>query len=225
MNTIHPTAILEGDIQLGTGNRILPYSILYGPLTIGNDNVIGPHVIIGAPGQDTRNRYYESAEKQISIGNRNIIREFTAIHKPCYEELTAIHDDVYIMQSVHIPHDAIIESDVVITPMVAFGGLTRILTGANIALGVQVHQRTVIGQYSIAGMGASIVKNVKPFSRIVPGQPISVNAYAIKKFSFEEYSDEIYKYVHESITPKSERILAIVEHYRRKHIESGRDEY
>lgn len=162
-NQIDKTAIITGDVKLGKNNKILPYTVLTGPLEIGDDNTIGPNVVIGSPGQDTRNRYYDSAHCAIKIGNRNIIREFTAIQKPCYENITQLADDIYIMQSVHIPHDAIIESHSVITPMVALGGIVRILEGANLAVGVSVHQRVVIGQYSIAAMGASVMKNIKPF--------------------------------------------------------------
>ena len=32
---------------------------------------------------------------QIIIGNRNIIREFTAIQKPCYESSTILGNDIF----------------------------------------------------------------------------------------------------------------------------------
>ena len=37
-NTIHPTAILEGDISLGEGNVIGPYCVFRGNIKIGNNN-------------------------------------------------------------------------------------------------------------------------------------------------------------------------------------------
>lgn len=213
MNQIHPTAVITGDVKLGKNNQILPYTCLTGPLEIGDDNVIGPHVVIGSPGQDTRNPRYDSSEKPIVIGSRNIIREFTAIQKPCYENLTRIGDDVYLMQSVHVPHDAIIEDKVVITPMVALAGITRILEGANLAMGATVSQYCVVGQYSIVATGAAVLKNVKPFSRYIPGKPLSVNDYAIDKFGFGEYRDEIRAYVLEGVPPTSPRLVEIVSHF------------
>lgn len=224
-NQIHPSVLIEGDVRIGRNNKILPYTILIGPLEIGDDNIIGPHVVIGSPGQDTRNPRYDSSNCRIEIGNGNIIREFTAIQKPCYQDLTKLGNGIHIMQSVHVPHDAIIEDDAVLTPMVAMGGIVRVLKGANLGVGASIHQYSVIGQYSIVAMGASLMKNLKPFARYVPGKPLSVNTYAVEKFGFSDLRDQIAKYVLESTSPKSERLLTVTEHYERLHIESKRHQY
>ncbi len=225
MNNIHQTAIIDTNVQLGENNLIYPNTIIYGPTTIGDDNIIGPNVVIGMPGQDTRNPRYDSSNCQIVIGNRNIIREFTAIQKPCYESLTALGDDIFLMQGVHIPHDAQISNKVVITPMCVLAGIVKILEGANLALGCTVTQNSVIGHYSIVAMGAAVLKNIKPFSRYIPGKSTSVNEYAIKKFGFQEYFNEIYDYVMNDVPPKSKIILDMVDEFNSKHINSGRPLY
>lgn len=221
MNNIHPTAIIGPNVHLGDNNTIYPNTVIYGPTRIGDDNIIGPNVVIGMPGQDTRNPRYDSRECQIVIGNRNIIREFTAIQKPCYESLTILGNDIFLMQSVHIPHDAQISDKVVITPMCALAGITKILEGANLALGCTITQYSVIGHYSIVAMGAAVMKNVKPFSRFIPNRKISVNEYAIKKFGFQRYFDEIYDYVMNDVPPKSNIIFNMVNEFNNKHAESG----
>ena len=210
MNNIHPSVIIEGDVKMGSKNTILPNCVIYGPVEIGNDNIIGPNVVIGTPGQDTRNRYYDSSNCRIKIGNRNIIREFTAIQKPCYEDITLIGDDVYLMQSVHIPHDAHLYNKVVVTPMTVLAGLAKVLEGANLAIGCALNQRTTIGQFSIAAAGAVVMKNIKPFSRYIPGKPISVNKYAIEKYGFNDFAEEIGEYVLNDIQPISDPIISIV---------------
>lgn len=225
MNVIHPTAIIEGDVSLGKDNEILPYTILQGPLEIGSGNRIGPHVVIGSPGQDTRNPRYECSKKKIRIGDRNIIREFTAVQKPAYREITSLGSDVFLMQSVHIPHDAVLEDKVVITPMVSLAGIVHLLEGCNIGMGASIHQYSVIGQYSIVATGAAVTKNVKPFSRYIPGKSISVNHYAIEKFGFTEFSDEICRYVLENRGPSSEIVGKIINHYQVLHQKSERPEY
>ena len=129
------------------------------------------------------------------------------------------------MQSVHIPHDAIISDRVVITPMVVLAGLARVLDGANLSLGVTVHQHCVIGHYSIVGMGSSVLKNVKPFSRLVPGKPLSVNYYSIEKYGYTEFADEIAEYVTADKHPESETLKNIVKEFELLHVRSGRDIY
>ena len=210
MNQVHPSTIIEGEVKLGDNNKILPNCVIYGPVEIGDNNLIGPNVIIGTPGQDTRNRYYDSTNCFIKIGNRNIIREFTAIQKPCYEDVTMIGDDVYIMQSVHIPHDAHLYNKVVVTPMTVLAGLAKVLEGANLAIGCAINQRTTIGQYSIAAAGAVVMKNIKPFSRYIPDKPISINKYAIEKYGYNDYLDEIEAYVFDDVLPTSSTVLDIV---------------
>lgn len=225
LNEIHPTVIIQGDVKIGKNNKILPYTVLIGPLEIGDDNIIGPHVVIGSPGQDTRNPRYDSSASRIKIGSRNIIREFSAIQKPCYRDITLLGNDIHLMQGVHIPHDAILEDHVVITPMVVLAGITRLLEGANLGMGCTLNQYCVVGQYSIIATGAAAMKNVKPFSRYIPGKPISVNDYAIKKFGFENYADEISEYVLNSKAPQSDAVLAVVDHFEKYAKLSNRDSY
>lgn len=213
MNQIHQSVIIEGDVKLGDNNRIFPNCVIYGPVVIGNDNIIGPNVVIGTPAQDTRDRYYDSSNCRIKIGDRNIIREFTAIQKPCYEDITLIGNDVFLMQSVHIPHDAHLYDKVVITPMCVLAGIAKILEGANLAIGCSVNQYTVVGQYSIAAAGAVVMKNIKPFSRYIPNKPISINSYAIKKYGFEDYMTEITDYVMDDVYPKSVRIKEVINEF------------
>ena len=224
-NTIHPTAIIQGNVIIGEGNEIGPYSVIYGPLTIGDRNWLGPHVTIGTPGQDTRNPRYDSSNSRIEIGSDNIIREYTAIQKPCYRDVTRIGNRVFIMQSVHVPHDAIIQDDVVITPMVVMGGIVNILQGANLGVGCSVHQYSVVGHYSIVAMGSALAKNVRPFSKYVPRKSASVNDYAIKKYGFEEVREEIIAYVMDIIQPTDARLIKIVDEFERVSAQSGRDIY
>lgn len=221
-NKIHPTAILEGAVELGSNNEIGPYVVIRGPVSIGSNNWIGPHVTIGMPGQDTRNPRYDSSNAFIRIGDSNIIREYTGIQKPCYRDITSIGNNVFLMQSVHIPHDAIIQDDVVITPMVALGGITRVLRGANVALGCTVQQYGVIGQYAITAMGSSVVKHVRPFAKFIPNKPITVNTYAVTKFGFTDLSDEIAAYVLDNVRPTTPRLIKIVDEFDLACQESGR---
>lgn len=225
MNKIHPTVIIEGDVKLGDNNEILPYTILIGPLQIGDNNWIGPQVVIGTPGEDTKNPRHDASEKLIRIGSNNIIREHVAIQKPCYEDITRIGDDTFLMHGSHVPHDAVLKNKVTLAPNVVIGGISKLLEGCNIGMGATLHQYSVIGHYSIIATNAAAIKNVKPFSRYIPGKTISVNTYAIKKFGFEEYEEEINAYVLENTKPKSKVICDIVKEFDYLHIKSGRALY
>ena len=210
MNTIHPTAIIGKNVILGDNNIIKPYTIIEGNTVIGDNNVIGPHVIIGCPPTDTKHINREYRDSKVIIGNNNEIREFSLIEQPCYEESTVIENDVFIMQGVHVSHDVHLKNKSVITNTSVLAGIVKVLEGANIAMACTVNQYTVIGQYSIVATNAACMKNVKPFSRYIPGKPLSVNKYAINKYGFMDYYDEIEQYVLSNIPPVSARIKSII---------------
>lgn len=224
-NDIHPTAILNGGVHLGNGNVVLPYTVLTGPLDIGDNNLIGPLTVIGSPGAHTRDPRYDSSQSAMTIGSNNIIREHVAIQKPYYRDATRVGNGTYIMQNAHVSHDAVLEDDVVLAPGVGLAGSVCVLRGANVAIGCTVHQHCVIGQYSIAAMGAAVTKNIRPFSRHIPGRPLSVNRYAIEKHGFSGKETEIERYVLHGQQPKSPDLISIIEHYMTVHQASGRQEY
>lgn len=212
-NNIHPTAIIGKDVVLGINNTIGPYTIIDGPIIIGDNNMIGSHVVLGCNATDTKKVDYGYSNPIVKIGNNNIIREFSLIEQPCYEEQTIIGDNVFIMQGVHVSHDCHIKNNAVITNMSVLAGIAKILDGANIAMGCTINQYTVIGHYSIVATNSACMKNVKPFSRYIPNKPNSVNYYAIKKYGFEEYTEEIENYIINDIIPTSPQIIEIIDEF------------
>ena len=162
---------------------------------------------------------------RIEIGSNNIIREHVAIQKPCYEEITRIGDDTFLMHGSHVPHDAILSNKVTLAPNVVVGGISKLLEGCNIGMGATLHQYSVIGHYSIVATNSAAIKNVKPFSRFIPGKPNSVNTYAINKYGFTQWQEEINAYVLQDIKPESIEIRSIIEEFENLHFKSGRSLY
>jgi UDP-N-acetylglucosamine acyltransferase len=221
-NLLHPSVVIEGDVRLGKRNQILPNSILIGPLEIGDDNRIGPHAVLGTEPQNTRDPLRPSTGRVV-IGNQNLIREFSAVHKPVSAPETRIGNRCYLMQTTHVAHDSILQDEVTLTTMSAVAGHTVVLRGANIAAGCCSHQHTVIGHYSMVSMATSLQRNLRPFARYIPRSPLSVNEYAIEKFGFQAYAEEIRAYVLKRERPHSAEILRIVEEFEAFHAASGRE--
>lgn len=213
MNSIHPTAIIGKNVILGDNNTIGAYAIIEGNTLIGDNNYIGPHTVIGVEPTDTKHIDFGFGTPQLVIGNNNIIREFCVVEQPCYEALSKIGNDVFLMQGVHLSHDNVLKDHVVITNQCVVGGIAKILDGADLGMGCTINQYTIVGQYSIVATGAPCMKNVRPFSRYIPNKPISVNTYALKKYGFMDYVDEITTYVMDGSKPTSERIIAIVDEF------------
>ena len=224
-NRIHPSAVIDGDVQLGSGNVVEAFSVLLGPLVIGDGNVIGPHAVIGTPGDEIWQRRHDSTGKQIQIGSRCLIREHVTIHKPVYGEQTLIGDDVYLMHGAYVAHDTILENHAILAQNAVIGGLARVQEGGYVAMGGSLHQQTICGAYAIVGAAAAAVRSVRPFTRHVPGQPPTLNAYAIDRYGLDAQRDEIVRYVSGGGTPTSRRIAAMVAEYEALVAQTGRGEY
>jgi UDP-N-acetylglucosamine acyltransferase len=212
-NIIHPTALIGHNVELGDNNVIGPYTIIEGKVCIGDNNIIGPHVIIGCPPTDTKHIEIQFDNPKVLIGNNNEIREFSLIEQPCYEEFTIVGNNVFIMQGVHLSHDVHINDRAVITNSSVLAGIVKILEGANIAMSCSINQYTIIGQYSIVATNSACMKNVRPFSRYIPNKPVSVNTYAINKFGFEKYEEEINAYVLNNEMVKSPVLVGIINEF------------
>lgn len=213
MNNIHPTAIIGKNVILGDNNTIGAYAIIEGNTVIGNNNQIGPHTAIGVEPTDTKHINFEFGTPQLVIGDNNVIREFCVVEQPCYENESRICNDVFLMQGVHLSHDNILKDHVVITNQCVIGGIAKLLDGCDLGMGCTINQYSIIGHYSIVATGAPCMRNVKPFSRYIPNKPISVNTYALKKYGFMDYLEEITAYVMEGAKPISEMIKTIVDEF------------
>lgn len=179
MNRIHHTAVIGDDVELGDGNVVGPYSVIVGACEIGDHNWFGPHVVIGTPAEMRGSHHPsgwdgEPGTGTISIGNRNVVREFTAISAGSDGGTTTLGDDCYVMDKVHISHDCDIGDAVTISCAVIMAGHIVLGDGCNLGLGAILHQGMVIGEGSMIGMGSVITRHVAPFA-LAYGSPARVH--------------------------------------------------
>jgi len=176
-NRIDPQARLIGDVQFGTANVVEAGAIIVGPTTIGDGNYFGPMSVIGAPPQDDvlarelRHRGLDShPEGGLSIGDGNVFREFTTVHRGLTGS-TVIGDDCYAMAYGHIQHDCHIRDGVKFANNVQMGGYSWIGRGTYLGLSATLHQFSVIGAYSMIGMGSVLTLREVPIGSLLHGNP------------------------------------------------------
>lgn len=164
--TVHPTAVLEGDVEIGEGSSIGAFCYLLGPIRIGARTKIYPHCVIGCEGEHKS----RGPVGTIHIGDDSIIRELVVIQRGTGDHETTIGNHVYVMDHSHVAHDVVVSDHVTLSPNVVLGGHTHVLPCATIGIAAATHQFSTVGAYTMIGMGSQVTRDVPPFA-LVAGNP------------------------------------------------------
>jgi UDP-N-acetylglucosamine acyltransferase len=185
-NLIHPTAIIEPGVVLGSGNVIGPFAQIFRNTVMGDDNYIGAGVIIGAyPEHRSVNHLDKSSFLElpgVHIGSRVVIREYAQIHQGL-EKTTRIGNEAFIMNQTYIAHDCEVASGAVLASSVLLAGNVSIGIQANLGMGAKVHQGVSIGRLSMIGMGSVVTRSIPDFMKVygVPARIHGANEIGMER--------------------------------------------
>ena len=79
------------------------------------------------------------------------------------DDKTFIGNNNKFLAENHIAHDVKVFNNVTFYPRCIPGGYSVYLDYSNIGMSAIIHQKTVVGQYSMIGANSTITKNVFPF--------------------------------------------------------------
>jgi len=203
--SVHPTAIVAPGARLHATVEVGPYSVIGPQVEIGAGTTVGPHAVIegrtrlgernkvfqfasvGAQPQDLK---YAGEDSALEIGNENLIREFTTLHKGTTGGggVTRIGNRNLFMAYAHVAHDCQVGSGCVLANAATLGGHVEI--GDNVILGglAAVHQFTRIGQHAFVAGGAMVVMDVPPFCTAQGDRAelAGVNSIGLARHGFSE---------------------------------------
>ena len=180
MPTIHPSSIIEGDVQLaddvvvgpfctlqgtvtiGAGTKIMPNCHVFGLTSMGEGNVLWPGTVLGGPPQDI-NFDQDCEEPGLMIGDRNTFREGVTVHRGKTDQSTRIGNDNYFMTNSHVGHDSILGNNIQLATGSMLGGHTIIDDRVIIGGASGVHQFCRIGEGAMIGGGAGTALDVPPW--------------------------------------------------------------
>ncbi len=160
---IGPYCIIDGDVTIGAGTRLLAHVYMEGKLTVGEDNTFYPYCSIGVTPQDKK---YKGEASETRIGNANSIREFVTINRGTEGGgmVTAIGNSNLLMAYVHVAHDVIVHNHTILANGVTFAGHVTVEDYANIGGLTAIHQFCRIGKHAMVGSYSVIKQNVLPYS-------------------------------------------------------------
>jgi UDP-N-acetylglucosamine acyltransferase len=231
---IHPTAIVHPKAVISDGVEIGPYAVIGEHVSIGKDTKIASHVLIegwttigarnhifpfssiGTPPQDIG---YRNEETYLIIGDDNVIRECTTIHRATTKEnrKTVIGNNNFLLAYSHVAHDCELGNHILMANSVALGG--HITIGDYAILGgiVAVHQFARIGSYAIVGGQSAVTMDIPPYVSAAGNraQLYGLNLVGLKRRGFSEQAiatlKKAYKIIFRSGLTQEEALQKVAE--------------
>jgi len=202
---IHPTAIIEDNVEIGPDCEIGAYAVIKQYTRLGARNRVFEHAVIGGEPQDVK---FKGETSYLEIGDDNIIREYCTFHRANGEgETTRIGSRNFFMVGVHVAHNCEIGDDNIFANEVALAGHITIEDHVFLSNNVGAHQFVRMGRYAMIGGKSKIVQDVLPFF-ITDGNPSrlrGVNSVGLRRGGFSEEErralKDAYKFLFRSTMP------------------------
>jgi UDP-N-acetylglucosamine acyltransferase len=186
---VHPTAIVDPDVELGDGVQVGPYAIIGPNVKIGASTIVGPHAYIekdtrigrdcfiaksAVLGTDPQDLKFEGEGTLLIVGDGTTIRECATLNRGTRASgSTEVGRNCLLMAYSHVPHDSRIGDHVIIANGVQMGGHVVIEDWATIGGLTAIHQFVRIGAYSFIGGASRVPKDVPPYTRAA-GSPLKL---------------------------------------------------
>ena len=206
-NIIGPHVVIEDDVQLGNGNSILTGAVLKNGVRMGNDNSVYEYAVIGGLPQDLG--FDAATRSYVTIGHNNTLREYVTVHRASKAQAeTRLGDRNYLMTHVHLAHDCQLGNQVIIAPSTGLGGHVHVADRAFISGGVMVHQFVHIGTLAMIGGNTKITQDVLPYMITdgVPGTVRGLNLVGLRRAGFTRPDIQVlkkaYQLIHRSAQPQ-----------------------
>ncbi len=208
---VHPTAIVDGDADLGAGVSVGPHAVIGRNVRIGARTQVGPGVLVekdttvgsdcrlfkGAVlGTDPQDMKYEGEETELRVGDRTVIREYATLNRGTgWSHQTVVGSDCLVMAYAHVAHDCHIGDHVILSNAVNMGGHVTIEDWAIVGGITPIHQFVRIGAHAFVGGGTRLPQDAPPYCRVAgsPAKLYGLNAVGLERRGFSQETRSLLK--------------------------------
>ncbi|MCB0355302.1 MAG: acyl-ACP--UDP-N-acetylglucosamine O-acyltransferase, partial [Bdellovibrionales bacterium] len=193
--------------------------VVDGRTTLGDENRIFPFAAVGTAPQDLK---YEGEPSTLSIGDKNIIREYVTLQPGTKGGgmKTTIGSMNLFMACSHIGHDSSIGNGNVFANSCAISG--HVDVGSFVIVGglAGVHQFVRLGDHCFLGAGAMVAQDIPPFvfAEGNRAQIAGINKIGLKRRGFSPAEIRVlFRVFQETFYGEGafrERVLRLYEEYR-----------
>jgi len=182
---IGPFCIIDENVKIGSGTKLLPYVHVLPYTKIGKNNIFHHGSVIGGLPQDLK---FKDEKTELIIGDNNVFRENCTINRGT-EALgkTIIGSNCLFMAYVHVAHDCIIEDKVILANGVQLGGHSEIDYHATVGGMTPVHQFCKVGKHAFIGGGRLVLQDVPPYilANSEPLKYAGINSVGLRRRGFD----------------------------------------
>jgi len=214
--TIDPFTMIGANVTIGSGSRIHHHATVDLNTTLGKDCEVYPYAYLGGLSQDLK---FSGGNPGLTIGDRNVFREFTSVHVASHEgESTTLGNDNLLLAYSHIAHDCQVGNHLIMSSHSALGGHVILANNINVGWDAGVHQFCHIGSGVMIGACSKVVKDIPPYM-IVDGNPSEVrtiNKVGLKRMGFSD--DDLglarlaYKIIFREGLNRSQALAKLIKH-------------
>lgn len=168
---IGPYCVIGPNVTIGSGCKLHSHVVIEGYSEIGKENEFFPFCSIGQKSQDLK---YKSEPTYLTIGDKNVFREYVTINRATSKgDKTIVGSHNHILAYSHIAHDCIFGNHIVVSNCGTFAG--HVVVEDYVVIGglTAVHQFCRIGKMAITGGCSKVVQDVPPFM-MADGNPAEV---------------------------------------------------
>ena len=180
---VHPTAIVAAGARLGSDVEIGPYCVvgedvaladgvqLLSHVVVANHTEIGAGTVIypfASIGQMPQDRKYRGEVSRLAIGARCQIREYVTMNSGTAGGglLTQVGDDCLFMVGVHVAHDCMVGSNVIMANNATLAGHVTVGDFTQIGGLAAVLQFVRIGPHAMIGGLSGVENDVIPYGLV-----------------------------------------------------------
>jgi UDP-N-acetylglucosamine acyltransferase len=177
--------VIEGQVKVKRGTRIMAHAYLTGWTKIGENNEIHPGAVLGDAPQD---KAYTGEETYLEIGDHNVFREHVQVHRGTAPgSSTTIGNHNFLMANAHVGHNCRLGDHIILANGALLGGYVEVGDNVFISGNCVVHQFVRIGRFALMRGLSGTSRDVPPYAIIDWQHTIrGVNMVGLKRAGFDD---------------------------------------
>lgn len=188
---VGPYCVIEGEVKIGPGCRMLSHAVLKGPLVMGAGNTVYPFACIGTEPQDRR-MGLDYVGPGTVIGDHNFFRENATVHRGGKTRATTIGSRNYFMAYSHVAHDCLVGNDCQFANSAALAGHCEVGDRVIFGGGAGAQQFCRIGRMAFLAGNEGITKDLPPFCMVHHSKAVaSLNLVGLRRGGYQQNIDNV----------------------------------